>query len=163
MKGAAHIGRAFELLADIGRPVTATNTYNLLTSEKELKAALEKLTELDPTERRIRLAETFDQTYLKHEAKEQRAGEIGTSQNYLEYLGTPEIAEIFSFNEPDTCTIQRSRPPLAIRCPSTTIRQNHSLSQAPVATPAALPRSHLRQLLPPLVACRLHSTSAPAG
>jgi hypothetical protein len=105
MKGAAHIGRAFELLADIGEPVTATNAYDLLTSETALKAALEKLTELDPTERRIRLAETLEQTYLKHEAKEQRAGEIGTSQNYLEFLGTPEIAEIFSSNEPDTCTI----------------------------------------------------------
>ena len=105
VKGAAHIGRAFELLADIGRPTTATNAYDLLTSERELKAALEKLTELEPTERRIRLAETLEQTYLKHEAKEQRAGEIGTSQNYLEYLGTAEIAEIFSSNEPDTCTM----------------------------------------------------------
>lgn len=105
IKGAAHIGRAFELLADIGRPTTATNAYDLLTSEKELRAALEKLTEVEPTERRIRLAETFEQTYLKHEAKEQRAGEIGTSQNYLEYLGTPEIAEIFSSNQPDTCAI----------------------------------------------------------
>lgn len=105
VKGAAHIGRAFELLADIGKPVTATNAYDLLTSETALKAALEKLTELDPTERRIRLAETLEQTYLKHEAKEQRAGEIGTSQNYLEFLGTPEVAEIFSSNEPDTCTI----------------------------------------------------------
>lgn len=105
IKGSAHIGRAFELLADIGRPVTATNAYDLLTSEKELRAALEKLTEQDPTERRIRLAETLEQTYLKHEAKEQRAGEIGTSQNYLEFLGTPEIAEIFSSNEPDTCSI----------------------------------------------------------
>jgi hypothetical protein len=105
VKGAAHIGRAFELLADIGRPVTATNAYDLLTSENALRAALEKLTELDPTERHIRLAETLEQTYLKHEAKEQRAGEIGTSQNYLEYLGTAEIAEVFSSNEPDTCTM----------------------------------------------------------
>ncbi len=105
VKGAAHIGRAFELLADIGRPVTATNAYDLLTSEKELRAALEKLTQTEPTERRIRLAEAFEQSYLKHEAKEQRAGEIGTSQNYLEYLGTPEIAEIFSSNQPDTCSL----------------------------------------------------------
>ena len=43
--------------------------------------------------------------YLKHEAKEQRAGEVGTSQNYLEYLGTPEIAEVFSSSEKDTCSI----------------------------------------------------------
>jgi hypothetical protein len=105
VKGAAHIGRALELLADIGRPPTPTNAYALLTSEKELQAALEKLTELAPTERRIQLAEILEQTYLKHEAKEQRAGEIGTSQNYLEYLGTPEIAEVFSADEPDTCSL----------------------------------------------------------
>jgi len=104
IKGAAHIGRAFELLSDIGRPVTATNAYDLLTSEKALRAALEELTNAEPTLQRIRLADTFEQTYLKHEAKEQRAGEIGTSQNYLEHLGTPEIAEIFSSNEPDTCS-----------------------------------------------------------
>ena len=47
----------------------------------------------------------FEQTCLKHERKELRAGEIGTSQSYLEYLGTPEVAEVFSSNEPDTCTI----------------------------------------------------------
>lgn len=105
VKGAAHIGRALELLADIGRPTTATNAYSLLTSETELRNALAQLADLEPTERRIQLAEIFDQTYLKHEAKEQRAGEIGTSQNYLEFLGTPEIAEIFSSNEPDTCTM----------------------------------------------------------
>ncbi len=104
-KGAAHIGRALELLADIGTPPTPTNAYSLLTSEKQLKIALEKLTELEPTERRIQLAETLEATYLKHEAKEQRAGEIGTSQNYLEYFGTPQIAEIFSSNDPDTCSI----------------------------------------------------------
>lgn len=106
IKGAAHIGRAFELLSDIGRPVTATNAYDLLTSETSLTAALNSLRDVEPpTLRRARLAETLDKTYLKHEAKEQRAGEIGTSQNYLEYLGTPEIAEIFSSNEPDTCSL----------------------------------------------------------
>jgi hypothetical protein len=105
MKGAAHIGRAFELLSDIGRPVTATNAYNLLTSETELKVALDELTKVESTLRRARLSETFEQTYINHQAKEQRAGEIGTSQNYLEYLGTPAIAEVFSSNEPDTCCI----------------------------------------------------------
>ncbi len=46
--------------------------------------ALAILAEMEPTERQLRLGEIFDQTYVKHEAKEQRAGEIGTSQNYLE-------------------------------------------------------------------------------
>jgi hypothetical protein len=104
IKGAAHIGRALELLGELGHPVTATNAYDLLTSEIQLKDAIDKLTKLDSSERRIRLAATVQETYLNHQAKEQRAGEIGTSQNYLEYLGTPEIAEVFSSNEPDTCS-----------------------------------------------------------
>ena len=62
----------------------------------------------------------------------------------------------------ETPWFQRSRTPLAIRRPSTTIRQDRSRSQALVATPAALPRFHLRRLLPPLTACRLHSAPAPA-
>lgn len=105
IKGAAHIGRALELLTELKRPVTPTNAYMLLTVPTELQAALNALAELDPTPRRQQLADVLEQTYLKHEAKEQRAGEVGTSQNYLEYLGTPEIAEVFSSNEPDTCSI----------------------------------------------------------
>jgi hypothetical protein len=50
VKGAAHIGRAFELPAD---------TVARSLQPKELKVALEKLTELDPTECRIRLADTY--------------------------------------------------------------------------------------------------------
>lgn len=105
VKGASHISRALELLSDIGQAPTPTNAYALLTSEIKLKEALNKLTDVEPSPRRIQLAEIFEQTYLNHEAKEQRAGEIGTSQNYLEYLGTPEIAEIFSSDEPDTCSL----------------------------------------------------------
>ena len=78
------------------RPITATNAYDLLTSETMLKIALDELAALEPTARQLRLGEIFDKTYFKHEAKEQRAGEIGTSQNYLEYLGPPEIVEICS-------------------------------------------------------------------
>jgi hypothetical protein len=105
IKGAAHIGRALELLGELGRPVTATNAYDLLTSEPQLQIAIDELREVkNSTPRHIRLAATVQATYLNHQAKEQRAGEIGTSQNYLEYLGTPEIAEVFSSNEPDTCS-----------------------------------------------------------
>lgn len=104
-KGAAHIARALELLTEVGRPVTPTNAYMLLTSTMELQAALSKLAELEPTTRRLQLAEVLQQSYLNHDSKDQRAGEVGTSQNYLEYLGTPEIADVFSSDEPDTCTI----------------------------------------------------------
>ena len=105
VKGAAHISRALELLHYLGKAPTPTNAYTLLTSEAALKEALEDLAKLDPIKRHIQLADTLERTYLNHEAKEQRAGEIGTSQNYLEYLGTPEIAEVFSSDEPDTCSM----------------------------------------------------------
>jgi hypothetical protein len=104
IKGSAHIGRVFELLGEIGRPVTATNAYDLLTTEESMTSALAALAAMTTTDRRVQLSALLDKTHAKNnEAKEQRAGEIGTSLNYLEYLGTPEIAEIFSSNEPDTC------------------------------------------------------------
>jgi hypothetical protein len=53
----------------------------------------------------------------------------------------------------DTGSFERERAGSPLR---------RSLSQALVATPAALPRFHLRRLLPPLTACRLHSAPAPA-
>ncbi len=105
VKGASHISRALELLHHIGRAPTATNAYALLSSDEAMKAAISKLRDVGITQQHIRLADALDQTFVKHEAKEQRAGEIGTSQNYLEYLGTPEIAEVFSSDEPDTCSI----------------------------------------------------------
>lgn len=62
----------------------------------------------------------------------------------------------------ETACLPCSRTPLAIRCPSATIRQDCSLSPTPAATPASLPHSRLRRLLPPLTACRLHFAPAPA-
>jgi hypothetical protein len=104
-KGAAHIGRVFELLDTLERPVTATRAYELLCSASAMAEAIDKMRTMDYSERRVRLVAALEQTFLLHEAKEQRAGEIGTAQNYLEYLGTPEIAEVFSSDEPDTCAI----------------------------------------------------------
>lgn len=51
------------------------------------------------------LSQTLNQTYVNHEAKEQRAGETGTALNCLEYFCTPEIAEVFSSDMRDTCSI----------------------------------------------------------
>ncbi|HVU15510.1 MAG TPA: hypothetical protein VHD32_01185 [Candidatus Didemnitutus sp.] len=104
VKGAAHISRALELLHAIGRPPTPTNAYELLSSKTALQEALAALTKCEPTLQRAGLADALHHTYLS-EAKEQSAGEIGTSQNYLEYLGTPEVAEVFSSDQPDTCSM----------------------------------------------------------
>lgn len=104
-KGTAHIGRVFELLGTLGRPVTATNAYELLSSETAVAEALQEMTKMPYTDRGTQLVAVLEQTFVHHEAKEQRAGEIGTAQNYIEHLCTPEIAEVFSSDEPDTCAI----------------------------------------------------------
>ena len=80
-KGAAHIGRALELLTEIKKAPTPTNAYALLTVSEELKGALRSLAGLPPTARRQQIADVFEESFIKHEAKEQRAGEVGTSQN----------------------------------------------------------------------------------
>jgi hypothetical protein len=105
VKGTAHIGRALELLSELGRAVTPTNAYSLLTSPNQLKIALMELTKKDSTMRRQRIAESLNSSFVDQVAKDQKAAELGTSQNYLEFLGTPEIAEVFSSNDPDTCSI----------------------------------------------------------
>ena len=71
-------------------------------------------------------------------------------------LGTPALPLRFRLAvrslRSETAWFTRYRPSLAIRRPSATVRQDRSPSQAPVATRAALPRYHLRRLLPPLTA-----------
>jgi hypothetical protein len=106
VKAAGHIARLFELLAEIDRPVTASAAYKLLTDEQAMNDALAELLREDQrTSRREDMHGLLSQTYLHHEALEQKAGELGTAQNFLEYLTTPEIAEVFSSAEPDTCRI----------------------------------------------------------
>ena len=102
-KGSIHIARTLELLEIIGRRPTPTNCYQLLTSHVELQAALKQLSK--PSDRAIKLADHFQNSILKHTSLDQQAGEVGTSQNYLEYLGTPAIAEVFSSEQQDTCSI----------------------------------------------------------
>ncbi|MGC4073990.1 MAG: hypothetical protein QM760_16060 [Nibricoccus sp.] len=103
-KGTGHIVRAFELLGYLRRPVTATNAHLVLTSKAYRDVALVELGKQDTTARILALTNHIAATFDESTAKEQSAGEVGTSQNYLEYLGTPQIAEVFSSDEPDTCS-----------------------------------------------------------
>jgi len=103
-KGASHIVRAFELLGYLKRPITATNAHRVLTSKTYRDEALGELAKQDTTAKILALTNHLAATFDESTAKEQSAGEVGTSQNYLEYLGTPQIAEVFSSDEPDTCS-----------------------------------------------------------
>jgi len=104
-KGSIHIARALELLEAIGRKPTPTNCYKLLSSTEEIQEALQELRRCQPADRHDKLTEHFDYNFLQHKSPDQRAAELGTSQNYLEYLGTPAIAEVFSSDKEDTCYI----------------------------------------------------------
>jgi len=103
VRGAAHIARAFELSHALGRPVTPTRAYNMLANDFE--DSFEEFRDKAKSDRDNWLSQTLNQTYVNHEAKEQRAGETGTALNCLEYFCTPEIAEVFSSDMRDTCSI----------------------------------------------------------
>jgi len=91
------------------------------------------------------------------------APEFSSASDHVHRSGDPASIPATGHSlRSETAWFPRSRPPLAIRRPSATIRQDRFWSQAPVATPATLPHFHRRRLLPPLMACRLHSAPAPA-
>ena len=96
---------AFQLLDDIGQPVTLTRAYHLLTVERILSEALEELRELPASPERLRLCDFFDSTFLAAKAHEQREGIEGTIKTYLAFFLDPDLAAVFSSDEPNTVEI----------------------------------------------------------
>ncbi|MCB1235593.1 MAG: type IV secretory system conjugative DNA transfer family protein [Verrucomicrobiae bacterium] len=93
---------AFELLEMLERPVTLTRAYNLLTDSFTMSEHFEALCELEESEQGVKLARYFDQTFLSAQAAEQKEGIIGTIKVFLGFFTHPDIAEIFSSEEPNT-------------------------------------------------------------
>lgn len=96
------LAHAFELLDEIGDPVTLTRAYEILTSHSTTNEALDRLEAAGPTAERIRLAEFFCQTFLDAKAPEQREGIEGTIKTYLSFFRDPDIASVFSSDKPNT-------------------------------------------------------------
>ena len=99
------LANTFELLDTLDRPVTLTRTYHLLTSDRLLREALDELIQRPATEALIQLADFFHTTFVDAKAPEQREGIEGTVKTYLGFFLDPDIAAVFSSDEPNTVEI----------------------------------------------------------
>ncbi len=106
-KPMAHIAlaNAFELLDRLDLPVTITRAYQVLTSRQHLEETVSQLSELPPCDNHRRLVSFFSNTFLDVQANEQREGIEGTIKTYLSFFLDPDIAAVFSSDEPNTMEI----------------------------------------------------------
>jgi len=96
------LANALQLLEEIDEPVTLTRAYHLLTSQRILTDALERLQLNEATEARIRLSDFFHSTFIESKAPEQREGIEGTIKTYLGFFLDADLADVFSSDEPNT-------------------------------------------------------------
>ena len=96
------LSHALELLDCIEQPVTITRAYHLLTSRHHLEESIDQLAERPPHERHVKLGAFFSSTFLDAQANEQREGIEGTIKTYLSFFLDPDIAAVFSSDEPNT-------------------------------------------------------------
>lgn len=99
------LAHAFELLDELDKPVTIVQAYRLLTSLVMMDEVVKRLLTLPANSERQRLVEFFITTFLEARAPEQREGIEGTIKTYLSFFLDPDIAHVFSSEEPNTFAI----------------------------------------------------------
>ena len=96
------LANAFELLDLLGQRVTITRAYNLLTSPDVAKEALRLLDQRGLSSPGQILEHFFKSTFTTAKAYEQREAIEGTVKTYLGFFLDPDVASVFSSDEPDT-------------------------------------------------------------
>jgi hypothetical protein len=81
-------------LYETGYDVDLEGALNVLKNPSDLDEVLAALRTSTPTECRTRLLEHFSDSFLS-QPPEQKGGVISTIENYLKFLLTPDIAEVF--------------------------------------------------------------------
>lgn len=99
------IASAFELLEELGETVTITKAYRLLTNPDLIAKAVKKLRAGQDTDRQRQLVDFFESTFTKARAHEQTEATIGTVKTYLGFFLDPDIAAVFSSEEPNTFSL----------------------------------------------------------
>jgi hypothetical protein len=99
------LAKAFELLDVLGMKVTLTRAYELLTTPKAATNAIKDLKSRNIGNRERELIEFFETTFTGTQSHEQRDGVVGTLQTQLGFLIHPDIAEVFSSDEPNTTSL----------------------------------------------------------
>ena len=98
------LARAFELLDALELPVTLTRAYELLTSQETAALAVKSL-KRNPSPSHANLVEFFESTFVAAKAYEQREAIEGTIKTYLAFFLDPDVANVFSSDEPNTFSL----------------------------------------------------------
>jgi Type IV secretion-system coupling protein DNA-binding domain len=98
------LAQAFELLDALQLPVTLTRAYELLTSQDSATQALKAL-KRNSSGKHEKLVEFFESTFVNAKAYEQREAVEGTIKTYLGFFLDPDVANVFSSNEPNTFSL----------------------------------------------------------
>lgn len=98
------LAHAFELLDALQLPVTLTRAYELLTSQETAAQALKSL-KRHSASNHTKLIEFFESTFVHARAYEQREAVEGTIKTYLGFFLDPDVANVFSSDEPNTFSL----------------------------------------------------------
>lgn len=96
------IANALELIDEVGAPVTITRAYDVLTSKETANYYVKKLMREGASERVKPLGEFFESTFIRAHGHEQREATEGTIKTYLGFFLNPDVAAVFSSDEPNT-------------------------------------------------------------
>lgn len=96
------LANAFQLINDLGQPVTLKRAFEMLTDSSILNSSITELATLDPTPARLQVAKYFDETFLSAKAQDQKEGLIGTIKVFLAFFQDPDIAAVFCSDELNT-------------------------------------------------------------
>ncbi|MCB1099442.1 MAG: type IV secretion system DNA-binding domain-containing protein [Verrucomicrobiae bacterium] len=96
------LAQAFEVLDILGKRVTITRAYELLTSSEAAKQAVRMLDQRRNDPQAAKLAGFFRTTFTTVKAFEQREAIEGTIKTYLGFFLDPDVANVFSSDQPDS-------------------------------------------------------------
>ena len=101
------LANAFRLLDELGLPVTLTRAYDVLTCHAVAEEYVKPLRRNSASDEQRRLAAFFDSTLTHARAYEQREAIEGTIKTYLGFALDPDVASVFSSDEPNTCSFSQ--------------------------------------------------------
>lgn len=96
------IASAFELLEELSLSVTITNAYDLLVNRALMTRMIMKLQNRNTTLKQQQLIDFFESTFTKTKAHEQTEAVIGTIKIFLGFFLDPDVAAVFSSEQPNT-------------------------------------------------------------
>ena len=95
------LASAFETLDLLEQKVTITRAYELLTDPEAMQEAARRLGEVNRPEAK-KLARFLRTTFTSAKAYEQREAVEGTIKTFLGFFMDPDVAEVFSSDEPNS-------------------------------------------------------------